>query len=208
MPVTGTYAVDPMQPITAYFLCSQEKVFTSNVHGTHRKPELRCHLPPFSQAGRSPRARAGFRVSNVLTQTALIEQHTVRERLLAVLALFFGVVALTLAGVGLYGVLDYSVLHRRREIAIRLAIGAQPREIAQSVIIGALAVVLMGSLFGIILGIACVRFIATLLFDVKATALGVLAFPAVAIFGVALLAALPAVVRAVRTDPVRMLRSE
>jgi predicted permease len=155
-----------------------------------------------------PRARAGFRVSNILTQAALIEQHTVRERLLAMLALFFGAVALSLAGVGLYGVLDYSVLERRREIAIRLAIGAQPREIAQSVIMGALAIVLMGSLFGIILGIASVRFIEALLFDVKATESGVLALPASAILVVAVLAALPAVVRAVRTDPVRMLRSE
>jgi putative ABC transport system permease protein len=155
-----------------------------------------------------PRARPGFRVSNILTQTALIEQHTVRERLLAMLALFFGVVALTLAGVGLYGVLDYSVLQRRREIAIRVAVGAQPRDIAQSVMFDALAVVLMGSLLGITLGVTSARFIEALLFDVKATDLSVLALPTAAIFAVALLAALPAVVRAVRIDPARMLRSE
>jgi putative ABC transport system permease protein len=155
-----------------------------------------------------PRARAGFRVSNILTQTALIEQHTVRERLLAMLALFFGAVALLLAGVGLYGVLDYSVLQRRREIAIRLAIGAQPRNIAQRVMIDALAVVLMGLVFGITLGITSVRFIEALLFDVKAMDLGVLALPAATIFAVALLAALPAVVRAVRIDPVTILGSE
>jgi putative ABC transport system permease protein len=155
-----------------------------------------------------PGARAGFRVSKILTQTALIEQHTVRERLLAMLALFFGGVALTLAGVGLYGVLDYSVLRRRREIAIRLAIGAQPREIAQNVMIDALAVVLMGVALGMTIGIMSVRFIEALLFGVKGTDMGVLALPAAAIFAVALLAALPAVVRAVRTDPVSMLRSE
>ena len=155
-----------------------------------------------------PRARAGFRVSNIRTQAALVEQHTVRERLLAMLALFFGVVALSLAGVGLYGVLDYSVLQRRREIGIRIAIGAQAGDIARRVIVDVFAMVAAGSLAGIILGFASVRFIETLLYEVKATDLGVVALPVLAIFAVALLAALPAVIRAVRIDPVTMLRSE
>ena len=61
------------------------------------------------------RARPEFRVSNVRTQLEINEAQTVRERLLAMLALFFAGVATLLAGVGLYGVLDYSVLQRRRE---------------------------------------------------------------------------------------------
>ncbi len=155
-----------------------------------------------------PHAQAGFRVSNILTQTALIEQHTVRERLLAMLSLFFGVVALSLAGVGLYGVLDYAVLQRRREIGIRIAIGAQAGDIAQSVTVDIFAMVLAGSLAGIVLGIASVRYIETLLYGVKATGAAALALPMLTIFAVALLAALPAVMRAVRIDPVTMLRSE
>jgi ABC-type antimicrobial peptide transport system permease subunit len=70
------------------------------------------------------------------------------------------------------------------------------------------AVVLAGALLGILLGSGSVRFIESLLFQVKATDLGVLALPAVIIFAVALLAALPAVMRAVRIDPATMLRSE
>jgi ABC-type antimicrobial peptide transport system permease subunit len=139
---------------------------------------------------------------------ALIEQHTVRERLMAMLALFFGVVALLLAGIGLYGVLDYSVLQRRREIGIRIAIGAQSGAIAQTVIADMFAVVLAGALLGILLGSVSVRFIESLLFEVKATDLGVLTLPAAIVFAVALLAALPAVIRAVRIDPATMLRSE
>jgi putative ABC transport system permease protein len=155
-----------------------------------------------------PRAHPGFRVSNIRTQTALIEQHMARERLLSILALFFGVVALSLAGVGVYGVLDYSVLQQQREIGIRMAIGAKAAAIAQGLLLHLFALVLVGSLIGIILGFVSARFIETLLFEVKATDVGVLALPTATIFAVALLAALPAIVRAVRIDPATMLRLE
>ena len=76
-----------------------------------------------------PRARPEFRVSNVRSRRELNQQHTVRERLLAMLAVFFALVALLLSGIGLYGVLDYSVVLRRRELGIWIAIGAQAGEI-------------------------------------------------------------------------------
>ncbi len=154
------------------------------------------------------RAGLGFRVSNIRTQAEINQRHTVRERLLAMLALFFAAVALLLAGVGLYGVLDYSVLERRREIGIRMAIGAQAGDIARRVTADVFSMVLAGALAGLALGMASVRYIETLFYQVKATDLGVLAAPSLIIVGVALLAALPAVIRAVRIDPVAMLRAE
>ena len=104
--------------------------------------------------------------------------------------------------------LDYSVLQRRREIGIRIAIGDQAGDIARRVIVGVSAMAAAGSAAGIVLGFVRGRFIETLLYEVKATGLGVLALPVLSIFAVALLAALPAVIRAVRIDPVTMLRSE
>jgi predicted permease len=154
------------------------------------------------------RAQPEFRVSNVRSQVDVNESLTVRERLLATLALFFAIVALLLAGVGLYGVLDYSVLQRRREIGIRLAVGAQAGDIARRVTADIFAMVLVGAIVGIWLGTASARYLETLLYQVKPTDLGVLALPALAIFAAAFLAAAPAVIRAIRIDPVTMLRTE
>jgi predicted permease len=155
-----------------------------------------------------PRARPEFRVSRIRTQLEINQSHTIRERLLAMLALFFAVVALLLAGVGLYGVLHYSVVQRRREIGIRIAVGAQGRSIARLVTIDVFPMVLIGGVAGLGIGMASVRYIETLFYQVKATDLAMLAFPSLTLLAVALLAALPAVIRAVRTDPVAMLRAE
>jgi predicted lysophospholipase L1 biosynthesis ABC-type transport system permease subunit len=155
-----------------------------------------------------PRARPDFRVSNIRTQAELVRAQTLRERLLAMLALFFAAVALLLAGIGLYGVLDYSVLQRRREIGIRMAIGAQAADIARRVTADVFRMVLAGALVGVSLGMASVRYVEALLYQVKATDPAMLALPSLTILAVALFAALPAVIHAVRIDPVAMLRSE
>jgi predicted permease len=154
------------------------------------------------------RARPEFRVSNIRTQTEINESHTVRERLLARLALFFAAVALLLAAVGLYGVLNYSVLQRQREIAIRMALGAPAANIARRVTTEVFAMVLGGALGGLALGMAAVRYIESLFYQVKPTDPAMLAIPSLIILGAAVLAALPATIRAVTLDPVTVLRSE
>ena len=155
-----------------------------------------------------PAARPEFRISNIRTQKELNQRHTVRERLLATLALFFALVALLLTAVGLYGVLDYSVVQRRREIGIRMAIGATASDITCRVSVEACYMVLVGALTGITLGLVSVRYIKTLLYGVIATDPVMLALPSLTIFAAALVASLPAVIRAVRIDPVTILRSE
>ena len=154
------------------------------------------------------RARPGFRVTKIRTQDGMLQAQTVRERLLAMLALFFAAVALLLAGVGLYGVLDYSVFERRREIGIRMAIGARAGSIVQLVTVEIFMMALAGALAGGALGMASVRYIETLLYQVRPTDLGVLALPPLTLLTAGLLAALPAVIRAVRIDPVNVLRAD
>jgi hypothetical protein len=158
--------------------------------------------------GEVSRTNAEFRVRGIETQAQINQVYTFRERVLAMLAAFFAAVALLLAGIGLYGVLDYAVLQRRREIGIRIAIGARPSGIARLVTAETFSMVLLGAVAGVALGMGSVRFIESLLYDVKATDLTMLAVPSLTIFVSALLAAIPAVIRAIRIDPVKMLRCE
>ena len=150
----------------------------------------------------------GFRVSNVETQQELIDNHTVRERLLTMLGTFFAEVALLLAAVGLYGVLHYSVMQREREIGVRIALGATARNIAQIVSARVFAMVLLGATVGLTLGLASERFVASLLYGVKGTEMSMMTLPAVVLLLAVSLAAVPAVMRAIRIDPAVMLRSE
>jgi ABC-type antimicrobial peptide transport system permease subunit len=153
-------------------------------------------------------AGAGFRVSNVETQQELIDNQTVRERLLAMLGAFFAGVALLLAAVGLYGVLHYSVMQREREIGVRIALGATAANIAQIVGARVFAMVLLGAAAGLTLGLASARFLASLLYGVKGTEMSMMTLPAAVLLLAVALAAAPAVMRAIRIDPAVMLRSE
>ena len=150
----------------------------------------------------------GLRVSNIRTQAGLVRDQTLRERLLAVLAGFFAVVALLLAGVGLYGVLNYSIVRRRREIGIRLAVGSPRTGIVRLVTAETAATVAVGACLGLALGLACSRYVGALLFEVKGTDADALALPALVILCTTILATLPPVVRALHTDPTEILRVE
>jgi predicted lysophospholipase L1 biosynthesis ABC-type transport system permease subunit len=154
------------------------------------------------------RTNGVFRVSSIRSQQEINDAHTVSERLLALLALFFAAVALLLAAVGLYGVLDYSVLQRRREIGIRMALGAPAANVAREVTRDSFVMVLLGATVGLGCGIAMERFIATLLYQVKATDVAMLAVPSGLLLVTALLAVMPPAIRAVRIDPAKILRAD
>jgi predicted permease len=150
----------------------------------------------------------GLRVSNVTTELDLVRDQTVRERLIATLASFFAAVALLLAGIGLYAVLNYSVLQRRREIGIRMAIGSTRTGIVRLVTLDVFLMIALGGCTGIALGFGAARYVQSLFYQVKATDADIIALPLCAILLTALLATLPAVLRAVRTNPTEILRAE
>ena len=153
-------------------------------------------------------ARAELRVSNVRTQIEINEGHTVRERLLAVLAGFFAAAGLLLAAVGVYGVLHFSVIQRQKEIGMRLALGARAFDIAKHVTSEMSVMAAIGIVAGLSIGFTTVRFIATLLYEVKPSDPGTTIVPILVVSGTAFVAALPAVIRAARIDPASMLRAE
>jgi putative ABC transport system permease protein len=155
-----------------------------------------------------PQARAGFRVSDLRTQSGLVRAQTVRERLLAMLAAFFSFVALLLAAIGLYGVLGYSVQQREREFGIRIAVGAPIGDIAWQATSRIFLMVMTGAVIGAALGVASVRYVETLLYGVKGGDPVMLTGPALVVLAMALLSALPVVIRASRIDPKIMLRAE
>jgi ABC-type antimicrobial peptide transport system permease subunit len=155
-----------------------------------------------------PGLNDGLRVTDVILQSTRINDTLLRERLLALLAGFFAIVAVVLAAIGLYGVLSYSVVRRTKEIGIRLALGARQLGVVRLVISDIVLVIAIGLGIGIAGGFALGRFVATLLFEVKASDFWSLALPLACLLVASGLAAVLPAVRAARVDPIVALREE
>jgi putative ABC transport system permease protein len=143
-----------------------------------------------------------------MLQSTRIDNTLLRERLLALLAGFFAIVAVVLAAIGLYGVLSYSVVRRTKEIGIRVALGARQLGVIRLVISDAMMMIAIGLVIGIGGGFALGRFVATLLFEVKPSDFWSLALPLACFLLASALAALPPAFRAARVDPIVALRED
>jgi putative ABC transport system permease protein len=121
---------------------------------------------------------------------------------------FFGLVALVLASVGVYGVIAYFVSQRTHEIGIRMALGASGRNVLRMVMGQGIAMTAIGLLLGLGGALAVTRFLSSLLFEIRpsdpATIVGVMAM----LGGVALAACYLPARRAMRVDPMVALRYE
>jgi predicted permease len=147
-------------------------------------------------------------VSDVQTLADLVSRSTSSERLLAGLLGAFSIVALLLAALGLYGVMSYAVSLRRREIGIRMAVGAHGSSLVGLVFRQGMALVLVGTILGLIAAFAAGRLLAGVLYAVKPH--DPLTFALVPI-GLALVAAVAILVpasRAASTNLLEVLRAE
>jgi len=142
------------------------------------------------------------------TLTQEIDELLVRERILAVLAGIFGVIALMLATVGLYGVITYSVANRTRELGVRMALGAGAGSILRMVLRESLGPVAAGLIAGVPLAIAGARLSSAILYGIPPTdALTfILAFATLLLAGA--VAALAPARRACSIDPLQAVRHE
>jgi putative ABC transport system permease protein len=153
-------------------------------------------------------AGSDLMLTNIATLDEQVEQSLLQERLLATLASLFGLLALLLACIGLYGVISYNVARRTREIGIRMALGARAGDVSKLVVRQGLALALVGMAIGLAIALAATRFLESLLYDVSATdPLTFIVGGAFLVF-VALLACWIPARRATKVDPMVALKYE
>jgi putative ABC transport system permease protein len=147
-------------------------------------------------------------VSDVLTMEQRIGKSTTSAMFDALLVLAFAVLGLILAAVGLYGLLSYLVTERTNEIGIRMALGAQQREVMRIMFVDGLRPTLVGLAMGLFAGGLCAQLIRSLLFGVQPLDRNVFAGVAGVVLAIAMAACTYPAWRAARVDPIRALRCE
>jgi predicted permease len=144
----------------------------------------------------------------VKTQSQQADESLVQERLFATLSTFFGVLALSLACIGLYGVMSYGVARRTNEIGIRMALGATAPKVTRMVMRETLVVTGIGVVIGLGAAVATTRLVATMLFGLAPTDPMTICLAVLLMTGVAALAGYIPARRAAHVDPIIALRYE
>ncbi|HEX2490565.1 MAG TPA: ABC transporter permease [Blastocatellia bacterium] len=147
-------------------------------------------------------------VSNISTLEQLLSETVAQPRFNTGLLAIFSLLALLLAAVGIYGVMSYAVAQRTQEIGLRMALGAEPRDVLKLMVGQGMKLVAVGLALGLLSALGLTRWLETLLFDVEATDPLTYAVIAATLAAVALLACYLPARRAMAVDPLVALRRE
>jgi predicted permease len=153
-------------------------------------------------------ADPGVGITDVRTMSQQLDAALVRERVLATLSTAFSVLALILASLGLYALMSYDVVRRRREIAIRLALGARPAQVVGHVLRDTAILAGMGIALGLVATFATTRVLSSLLFGLSSRDPLTLAATTALLIATTLAAGYIPGRRAAHTDPTQALRAE
>jgi predicted permease len=147
-------------------------------------------------------------LTDVSTQIEQVEKRFQQERLFAQAYALFGALALVLASIGLFGLMSYNVSRRTNEIGVRMALGAQPRDVLRLVMGESMLLVAIGAVLGVAAALGAARLIATQLFGVPPTDVAALTIALGIMAGVSAFAGYLPARRASRVDPMVALRYE
>ncbi len=165
-------------------------------------------LAPQLRAALRPPAWNRQSIAEMTTMQQRISALNDKPRLNSLLAALFAAVALLLAGIGIYGVVSYSTSQRAREIGVRIALGATPRDIVRWILRQSLLIALAGLVLGLLGHFALSRALSSLLYGAGVQDGVSLLLAVLLLGGTALLASYLPARRAVRRDPMAALRSE
>ena len=147
-------------------------------------------------------------VMDVSTQIEQVELRFQQEKFFAQAYTLFGIVALLLAAIGLFGLMSYNVARRTNEIGIRMALGAQRQDVLRLVMRESMLLVIIGVGAGVVLALYAGRFVATLLYDVPPTDAPAMALAVLVMLVVSAVAGYIPARRASRVDPMAALHYE
>ena len=153
-------------------------------------------------------ASGGLPVSRVRSMDEVVVESTARQDFNMLLLTVFGVSALLLAAIAIYGLTAYSVQQRTSEIGIRMALGAETRDVRSMILLQGMRLVWVGAAVGLAAAFGLSRLIASVLFGVKASDPMVFAIVPLVLSAVALLAVWIPAIRATRIAPAEALRYE
>jgi len=194
------------KPLAEIFMARGQFVSNSVTLTIHTRNDARSLIPGLRSAlaGMDPE----IPLDEVKTMDERVSQSLAPGRFQSFLLGVFGLVALTLTGVGLYGVISYSVAQRTHEIGTRMALGARQANILKLVVAQGMLLAAIGAAAGMAGALAVGRMLGSILYEVAPTDPLTLTAVALLVFGVAFAATVIPAIRAARVDPMVALRYE